>query len=51
MRGREVAPKDVLAAAGPPRMVPRSSEYDAEGAYQADAQYAQPLERELQKKD
>ena len=32
MRDREVASKDALAVAGPPRVVPRSSEYDAEGA-------------------
>ena len=32
MRGREVASEDALAAAGPPRVVPRSSEHDAEGS-------------------
>ena len=38
IRGREVAPKDAIAAAGPPRVVPRSSEYDERKPYQADAQ-------------
>ena len=32
IRGREVESKDALTAAGSPRVVPRSSEYNAQGA-------------------
>ena len=47
--GREVVSVDVLTSAGPPRVVPRSSGYDAKGPLSADALYARPLEKELKK--